>query len=153
MAKQSTHAHTDPRPVTISQDQALYIIPAGGGGYSCLGFDVLIARYNRLASALGAPEFPMVFRGRLEGYAAYQSLTDQAHAMGQPMTCELSPQLVGLEGHRVEVRDRFNATRRFIVGKSTGWLPIHLEIARRTSFGGMAADREYASVRDLGRVR
>ena len=51
---------------------------------------------------------------------------------------ELTPELTGLEGKRVEVVDRYGERRRFIVGKSTGWLPIHLEIARRNSSGGPA---------------
>lgn len=61
----------------------------------------------------------------------------------------LSPQLVGLEGYRVEVVTTYGETRRFIVGKSTGWKPSHLEIARRDSMGGGAAEKEYASVRKL----
>ena len=39
--------------------------------------------------------------------------------------------------------------RRFIIGKSTGWLPIHLEVSRKTSSGGGAAERHYKSVRTL----
>jgi hypothetical protein len=40
-------------------------------------------------------------------------------------------------------------TRRFIVGRSTGWRPCHLEIHNRRSTGGGAASREYKSVRRL----
>lgn len=50
----------------------------------------------------------------------------------------LTPQLNGLEGWRVEVLDKDGHKRRFIVGRSTGWRPCHLEIARRTSLGGGA---------------
>jgi hypothetical protein len=64
----------------------------------------------------------------------------------------LTPQLVGLEGYRVEVVTDYDETRRFIVGKSTGWKPIHLEIARRNSSGGGPADRRYKSVRTLYRT-
>ncbi len=67
-------------------------------------------------------------------------------------TDQLSPQLVGLEDARVEVVTTYGETRRFIVGKSTGWAPIHLEIARRDSSGGFAAEKEYASVRFLYQV-
>ncbi len=66
---------------------------------------------------------------------------------------DLTPQLVGLEGHRVEVIDAYGERRRFIVGKSTGWRPIHLEIKTRRSLGGEAASKQYKNVRDLGRVR
>lgn len=62
---------------------------------------------------------------------------------------DLSPQLVGLEGWRVEVTTDYGETRRFIVGRSTGWKPVHLEIATRRSLGGVAASRVYKSVRPL----
>lgn len=65
----------------------------------------------------------------------------------------LSPQLRGLEGYRVEVVTVYDETRRFIVGKSTGWVPCHLEIANRRSHGGGAAEKEYRSVRALYRAR
>ena len=64
----------------------------------------------------------------------------------------LSGQLTGLEGWRVEVVREGGDSARFIVGRSTGWRPAHLEVARRDSSGGPAADRRYASVRALYRV-
>lgn len=68
----------------------------------------------------------------------------------------LTPQLIGLEGMRVEVVDPPDGefpglTRRFYVGKSTGWRPCHLEIHNRRSTGGGPALKEYASVRTLYR--
>ena len=66
----------------------------------------------------------------------------------------LTAQLVGLEGWRVEVVDRDGAKRRFIVGKSTGWRPCHLELLTRRSLGGDSADpRGYSSVRRIEQVR
>lgn len=62
---------------------------------------------------------------------------------------DLSPQLLGLEGWRVEVETTYGERRRFIVGRSTGWRPIHLEVSRRSARGGGGAEREYASVRPL----
>ena len=61
----------------------------------------------------------------------------------------LSPQLTGLEGWRVEVVTTYGETRRFIVGRSTGWRPCHIEISRRGARGGPSAAREYESVRTL----
>ncbi len=61
----------------------------------------------------------------------------------------LNPQLLGLEGWRVEVNTSYGETRRFIVGRSTGWKPCHLEIHRRDSSGGMAAARSYEKVTPL----
>ena len=65
----------------------------------------------------------------------------------------LTPQLVGLEGCRVEVVDKFGERRRFIVGRSTGWVPCHIEVKRCDSSGGGAADKTYKSVRVIERVR
>lgn len=68
----------------------------------------------------------------------------------------LSPQLIGMEGWRVEVVDAEisgGQTRRFIVGKSTGWRPCHLEIHNRRSRGGHPACKRYQSVRRLEKVR
>ena len=65
----------------------------------------------------------------------------------------LTPQLIGLEGYRVEVVTDYDETRRFIVGKSTGWIPCHLEIARSNSSGGGPAEKHYKSVRTLYRSR
>jgi len=65
----------------------------------------------------------------------------------------LTDQLRGLEGWRVEVVTSYGETRRFIVGRSTGWRPCHIEISRRNAFGGPAAHSHYASVRKLYKVR
>jgi len=62
---------------------------------------------------------------------------------------ELTPQLTGLEGWRVEVITDYDEKRRFIVGKSTGWKPIHLEVSRRSALGGGGAEKHYKSVRKL----
>ena len=59
----------------------------------------------------------------------------------------LSNQLIGLEGCRVEVLDKHYKTRRFQVGRSTGWVPCHIELHRSDSSGGGPADQEYKTVR------
>lgn len=64
-------------------------------------------------------------------------------------TAGLSPQLIGLEGWRVEVVTTYGETRRFYVGRSTGWIPCHIEIKTRRSYGGMSADKQYESVTKL----
>lgn len=78
--------------------------------------------------------------GTPEGYADYRRILDagREHHDRSRTRCpaELTPELVGLEGRRVEVVDRWGEKRRFYVGRSTGWLPIHLEIARIDSVGG-----------------
>jgi hypothetical protein len=61
----------------------------------------------------------------------------------------LTKQLLGLEGWRVEVITTYGEKRRFIVGKSTGWKPSHLEVSRRNALGGFSAEKEYSSVKKL----
>lgn len=66
----------------------------------------------------------------------------------------LTPQLIGLEGWRVEVMCREGGKPwRFIVGKSTGWRPCHLEIKTTRSMGGSPARDRYHSVRKIRKVR
>lgn len=67
---------------------------------------------------------------------------------------DLRPELVGLEGCRIEATDAEGNRYRFIVGRSTGWKPIHLEIKRSNSLGGMACrSTGYTNVRVIERVR
>jgi hypothetical protein len=61
----------------------------------------------------------------------------------------LTRQLIGLEGWRVEVVTLYGETQRFIVGRSSGWIPCHITLKRRTSRGGASADQRYKSVRKL----
>lgn len=66
----------------------------------------------------------------------------------------LTPQLVGLEGWRVEVvTEMTGEKRRFIVGLSTGWRPCHIELSNRASRGGVPACSKYCSVRSIEKVR
>jgi hypothetical protein len=150
--------------VTLNTDERLYIIPCDGGGFSCHGFDVVANLTRKLKDWLcrdanNVPVFPVPPTdevGTLEAYENYQALCRIAEAYCQQkhVRCdiELTPQLIGLEGKRVEVVDAYGDTRRFIVGKSTGWMPIHLEIARRNSSGGGGVTgAPFKSVRVVGR--
>lgn len=129
------------REVTINKERGLYVIPASDGGYSCLGFDVAHRR-NRLLQEWMSNYRHMSEPGTLEAYREYEATmadaAEYAKRTGQRCPIELTPQLEGLEGRRVQVTDREGTTRRFWVGKSTGWMPVHLEIARKTSTGGTA---------------
>lgn len=129
-------------------------------GYSCLGFDVCLERIALYAAWIdktaGTRSFVPIHanhqRGSVEAFQAHQDLIGlciemASHLPGGKCDAELSPQLIGLEGKRVEVVDKFGETRRFIVGKSMGPMVIHLEVKNNRSTGGGAADREYKSVR------
>lgn len=64
----------------------------------------------------------------------------------------LSQILIGHEGWRIEVETTENEKRRFIVGRSNGIKPVHLEIKKINSSGGHCADKIYNSVRRLYKV-
>jgi hypothetical protein len=66
---------------------------------------------------------------------------------------DLTHQLIGYEGYRVEVVDNRGERRRFNVGRSTGWRPCHLEVHNARSMGGGPADKNYQSVRVLRKIR
>jgi len=136
---------------SINTEDRLYVLTCGRG-YSRLGFEVAQRRMERLAAEMKITLDPVEI-GTEAHYLAYSALHSKAAASGKRYNCELSPQLIGLEGYRVEVVTNYGETRRFIVGKSTGWLPIHLEVSRRGAFGGPAAERHYRSVRTLYRAR
>lgn len=133
---------------TLNDDQQLYVLPCAGG-YSCLGYDVLERRFTRLASELVAngvynAEMPAI-RGTLERLAQYNALVEIARQFnaktGWRSKSELCPELIGKEGKRVEVAYPWGKSR-FIVGKSGGFIPCHLEIKRRDSVGGCAVCSE-----------
>lgn len=129
------------KQVTVNKDQELYVIPAGHGGYSCLGFEYAEARRLKVLAWIGRKPEPVKV-GTLEAYYAYNNamMEGLAHhdATGQRCPAELVPELVRHEGRRVEIVDSYGEARRFIVGKSSGWMPCHLEIERRNSLGGCA---------------
>ena len=157
-----TDCPTDCLEVTVNEERELYVIPEAGG-YSCLGFDVLLRRNNAVCEWLrenghSAREIPTESRGTLEAYAIYRETMRQGGALnletGKRCNADLTPQLTGLEGNRVEVVDRYGETRRFYVGKSTGWFPVHLEIKRCDSSGGCAVTGTlFESVRIVRIVR
>ena len=138
--------------VRLAKHGDLFCIPAGNNGYSCLGFDICQARTLAIANELRRPDLvPQAPRGTLESYAEYKRATTIAHdtykRSGTRLQCELTPQLIGLEGCRVEVVDVHGTRRRFKVGKSTGWIPCHLELVNaRSTSGGAVYGAPFKSV-------
>jgi hypothetical protein len=125
--------------VQICKDAGSYTIQEGKG-YSCLGFDVCLERLEAYLKELGepAPDF-FSLRGTMAGYDAYRSAADRLRVRfektGKRAECGLVPQLIGLEGKRVEVVNCWGEKERFEVGRSTGWIPCHIAKARRNSSG------------------
>lgn len=144
---------------SVNKEQQLYVI-AASAGFSCYGFTVLDRKaravlawltgehYDAARMILGAQgkditrlEIPARI-GTQKHYAACQRVIQWAGLFcslyRERCPVGLIPQLSGLEGKRVEVIDAYGEQRRFYVGKSSGWMPSHLEIMRRDSSGGIA---------------
>jgi len=115
-----------------------------GEGFTCYGFDVLDKKARAVAA--WSKVIPPVDSLGAIGTAGHLEQCSQILAHGAKYAAktgtrcdyELVPQLVGLEGKRVEVIDCDGHKRRFRVGKSTGWMPCHLEITGRHDHGGAA---------------
>lgn len=137
--------------ITINQEQELYVIPCNKG-FSCLGFDVAKRKAKAVAEWANL-ELPKEEKGTLAAYQEYERIMQAgakfAERTGKRCEAELNMQLVGLEGERIEVVTEYGETRRFYVGKSTGWMPCHLEISRSNSTGGPAVENRYKSVRTI----
>ena len=123
-------------------------------GYSTLGFDRVMELGNLLAAELDCWDLTPLpaERGTMKAYEKYRMLSDlvfrKHKQIGYRSKAELTPQLIGLEGKQVEVVDCYGDKRRFWVGKSTGWIPCHLEISSSRSSGGPAVmGAPYQSVR------
>lgn len=152
--------HSAMRLQSINHEQRLYVMPCGKG-YSCYGFDVLDRKARAVAAWLAdEPRYTGRFfagvtaaPGTVEHFAQCAEMLKRGaehHGLtGRRCPAELVPALVGLEGKRVEC-DYFGERVRFTVGKSTGWLPAHLELkTRRSSGGGALVAEEVRNVREI----
>ena len=128
--------------VTSNKDTKMYVIQSGNGYFSCLGFNVCIERRNALAIELDLPNLMKAHKGTLKAYNELVTLQAIARAKnaetGWKSKTGLTKQLIGLEGKRVEVVTSYGETHRFYVGKSTGFIPCHIEVKQRNSHGGGA---------------
>lgn len=129
---------------SINNEQELYVFAHGRGkrqSFTCMGFDVCEKRKVALAKEL-AVELKGYAKGTEESYKEYSDIIDIAFRKhvetGWRSKSELTPEFIGHEGKRVEVIDAYGEKRRFYIGKSTGFIPCHLEIANSRSHGGGA---------------
>lgn len=111
-------------------------------GFSCLGFDVAERQRRGVQEWMGQVVVPVV-PGTIDALLRYRLAMAEGAAFakhtGKRCLIELTPELIGLEGKRVEVTDEHGDARRFWVGKSMGWMPCHLEIENKRHDGGPAA--------------
>jgi len=156
--------HGHPSLNAINVPSKLYVIKCGDG-FSCNGFEYQRRIGEAVAAWLGDPDLIraahvalVASAGSPGAYDFHRDLMERgrkhADATGQRCEAELTPALKGLEGKRVEVTTPSGEVSTFRVGRSTGWLPIHLEIESDTDDGGGAAYvPEGSSVRVLEGVR
>jgi len=125
----------------IDTERKLYVIDCGGG-YSCLGFEHAEKRLKAVAKWMNwTPQgIGNDVPGTPEHYARYLLVMREggkyAHDNATQCDAELIPEFIGLERRRVEVTLPNGEKSRFYIGKSTGWLPCHLEIKSSRSRGG-----------------
>jgi hypothetical protein len=111
---------------------------ADGSGYSTIGLAYAQRRVKHVANWVQCPVPPVT--PDEEGFKTYQTVMHfgeiQSRVTGYRCKGELVPELVGLEGKHVEVVNHDGDISRFWVGKSTGWMPCHLALKRRSSPDG-----------------
>jgi hypothetical protein len=141
----------------IDTERGLYVLN-NSGWLSCLGFEYAQARIEQVQKWLGGrcrfhmrPEHTPGTAGHYNSYEVLMNLGREHHkATGQRCEADLHPHLKGLEGKRIEVeKPQFDSDpKRFIVGKSCGWMPVHLVVKTRRSHGGDPINRGH----DFGRI-
>lgn len=135
--------------VRFDTDRQLFTYSIDAGGYSCFGLEHARRQASAIARWLDIDP-PSITPDRA-GFDAYQAILEaganHAARTGQRWNADLCPELIGLEGKRIEATNALGERSRFIVGKSTGWLPCHLEIARRNCSDGPGAMGPYTDVK------
>jgi hypothetical protein len=122
----------------------VFVIPCGNG-FSCYGFDNCERETKALGEEMGVP-FTLFKKDTLKAYRENKRLTEIARqknaTTGWRSQTGLYKPFIGHEGKRVEVTYTNGTKSRFIIGKSTGWIPCHLEIKRKDSHGGGGVCRD-----------
>ena len=129
----------------INQETRLYVIKEAHG-FSCLGFDVLERRGNRLAKELGVQiDFTKLHHGE-DKYEQFSKLQELAHKRfietGYRCECELHPEFLPFLNTKVRAVFADGTNEIFRVGRSTGYIPCLLRIDNDRSMSGEAIDIE-----------
>lgn len=123
---------------SIDHAQRLYVLSCGKG-FTCLGFDIAEKRRRAYLAWLELTYSPAEIgtQGAYLDYVDAVEMVAARHATtGERCPAELTPELIGFEGKRVEVTAPGGFKQRFYVSKSTGWIPVHLAIKTSRSLGG-----------------
>jgi len=135
--------------VTVNHKQGLFVIP-NGEGVSCLGFDVCRNRTIALGNEM-KESYELHEKNTIEAYNEYRRLVDTAFAKnlatGWRSQSELIPEFIGKEGKKVTVTDNYGETRTFRIGKSTGFIPCHLEIEGNEDGGGAVTGYPFSVIK------
>ena len=124
----------------------------------CGGRAVAIARINGEWSEVDDSIAPEAFAIKLQGafvdmtQAIWSRLNDLERSRARDYS-GLTRQLLNLEGWRVEVEGHDGEVRRFLVGRSAGWRPCHLELRDIRAASGASALPSYRRVTPLRRQR
>lgn len=125
--------------IKIDKKRRLYIIQFGKC-YSCYGFEVLKNKLNRLAKEYNREDLSVKRAGTIKAYNNYLKVVKIAEKRfkteGYKSKSELIPEFIGKEGKKVEVVTSYGTKERYIIGKSTSFIPCHLELKQRNSSGG-----------------
>ena len=121
--------------VTIQLESRLYLHKSGA-----IGFDYAEKLRVGVLTWLGR-EIKEVDVGTPEAYEAYVKALDlgrdHAEETGAKCPAALTPELDRWRGWRVEVKSFDGTKRRFNVSRSTGWLPVNIELYNVRSSGGV----------------
>ena len=124
-----------------------YVIREQDGSVETMPWDLCKLRVERYAINLRI-EMPQVARGTIAAYDTMRILQEALRAecarTGEQAIAELSPLLIGLEGRTVDVETLDGERRRFVVAKSSGCMPHHIEL--RHDGPAVRADLEYRRV-------
>jgi hypothetical protein len=129
----------------INTEQRLFVLQCGAG-YTCLGFDVERKRTAAIRHWLASYRYfftpPVAEPGTEEAWSEYQNALEhaQAYCLERRTICpiDLTPELIGKEGQRVEIMDTEGNRRKVWISRSSGWMPCHIELKCINSTGGSA---------------
>ena len=123
---------------SINKDQGVYVLKCGDG-FSCLGFEVVKRKAERLALELGET-VNAKYLGTKKMLREYYRLVEIARTKNEETNwrsqSELYKPFIGHEGRRVEVVYNWDEKERFNIGRSTGFIPCHIAVKQKNSTGG-----------------